>query len=128
MAVPRSGFGSFPWVSVALKLANDPPVILADEPTGNLDSQTGAAIFRLFGELASRGKTVVVVTHALESAFKIADRILILADGGVRALGTLAEIRRHPDARVQALLERRAATHEHDAAGYLDRLTAGADD
>ncbi len=44
-------------------LANDPPVILAYEPTGNLDSYTSDTIFRLFGELAAAGKTVVMVTH-----------------------------------------------------------------
>jgi len=69
-------------VAIARALANDPPVILADEPTGNLDSQTGAAIFRLFGLLASRGKTVVVVTHERDFAGLI-DRSVELADGVV---------------------------------------------
>jgi putative ABC transport system ATP-binding protein len=69
-------------VAIARALANDPPVILADEPTGNLDSQTGAAIFRLFGLLASRGKTVVVVTHERDFAGLI-DRSVELADGAV---------------------------------------------
>jgi putative ABC transport system ATP-binding protein len=69
-------------VAIARALANDPPVILADEPTGNLDSQTGAAIFRLFGLLASRGKTVVVVTHERDFAGLI-DRSIELADGVV---------------------------------------------
>ncbi len=69
-------------VAIARALANDPPVILADEPTGNLDSQTGAAIFRLFGELASRGKTVVVVTHEHDLAGLI-DRSVELVDGAM---------------------------------------------
>jgi len=69
-------------VAIARALANDPPVILADEPTGNLDSQTGAAIFQLFGELASRGKTLVVVTHERELARHI-DRSVELVDGVV---------------------------------------------
>jgi ABC-type lipoprotein export system ATPase subunit len=69
-------------VAIARALANDPPVILADEPTGNLDSHTGAAIFRLFGLLASRGKTVVVVTHERDFAGLI-DRSVELADGVV---------------------------------------------
>jgi len=69
-------------VAIARALANDPPVILADEPTGNLDSQTGASIFRLFGLLAARGKTVVVVTHERDFAGLI-DRSVELADGVV---------------------------------------------
>jgi putative ABC transport system ATP-binding protein len=67
-------------VAIARALANDPPVLLADEPTGNLDSQTGAAIFRLFGRLAAEGKTVVVVTHEREFS-SLLDRTVELADG-----------------------------------------------
>jgi putative ABC transport system ATP-binding protein len=69
-------------VAIARALANDPPVILADEPTGNLDSQTGAAILTLFGKLAAEGKTVVVVTHerGLSGLF---NRTVELADGVV---------------------------------------------
>jgi putative ABC transport system ATP-binding protein len=65
--------------AIARALANDPPIILADEPTGNLDSETGAAIFRLFGDLAREGKTVVVVTHERD-ALSHADRTVTLAD------------------------------------------------
>jgi putative ABC transport system ATP-binding protein len=68
--------------AIARALANDPPIILADEPTGNLDSETGAAIFRLFGDLAREGKTVVVVTHERD-ALSHADRTVTLADGRV---------------------------------------------
>jgi putative ABC transport system ATP-binding protein len=49
--------------AIARALANDPPVIVADEPTGNLDSQTATSIFELFAHLAKSGKTVIVVTH-----------------------------------------------------------------
>jgi putative ABC transport system ATP-binding protein len=69
-------------VAIARALANDPPVILADEPTGNLDSQTGAAVFRLFGDLAKDGKTVVVVTHERDAASAVS-RTITLADGRV---------------------------------------------
>ncbi|MGA2602295.1 MAG: ABC transporter ATP-binding protein [Bryobacteraceae bacterium] len=69
-------------VAIARALANDPPVILADEPTGNLDSQTGAAIMRLFARLAADGRTVVVVTHERELSGLI-DRGVELADGSV---------------------------------------------
>ena len=69
-------------VAIARSLVNDPFFILADEPTGNLDSQTGASILTIFDELASRGRTVVVVTHD-EAIGGQAHRIIRLADGRV---------------------------------------------
>ena len=69
-------------VAIARALANDPPVILADEPTGNLDSETSAEIFRLFGELAADGKTLLVVTHDPEAARSVS-RTITIADGCV---------------------------------------------
>lgn len=54
--------------AIARALANDPPIIVADEPTGNLDSQTASSIFLLFASLAQAGKTVIVVTHEKEFA------------------------------------------------------------
>ena len=68
--------------AIARALANDPPIVLADEPTGNLDSQTGDAVFALLVELAKGGKTVVVVTHEREIA-EIADEVVVLVDGRV---------------------------------------------
>ena len=69
-------------VAIARALANDPPVILADEPTGNLDSETSSAIFKLFGELSSEGKTLLVVTHDREAAASVS-RTVTIADGCV---------------------------------------------
>ena len=69
-------------VAVARAVVSNPSLILADEPTGNLDSQTGAAIFRLFGELAREGKTVIVVTHEREAGSAVS-RTVTLADGRV---------------------------------------------
>ena len=49
--------------AIARALANDPPLIVADEPTGNLDSKTAETVFALFNELVGEGKTIIIVTH-----------------------------------------------------------------
>jgi len=68
-------------VAIARSLANDPEIILADEPTGNLDTETGNAVLVLLKELSTRdGKTVILVTHDPEAA-EIADRVIRLRDG-----------------------------------------------
>jgi len=70
-------------VAVARALANDPEIILADEPTGNLDTESGQSILDLLKLLSTRdGKTVIIVTHDPEAA-AIADRIVRLRDGCV---------------------------------------------
>ena len=68
--------------AIARALANDPPLIVADEPTGNLDSRTAEQIFDLFRERAAAGKTIVMVTHDDDLAKK-ADRTIVVADGEV---------------------------------------------
>ncbi len=67
-------------VAVARALVNRPSIILADEPTGNLDSKTSAEIMRLFEEIHKMGNTIIVVTHEEEIA-KHAERIIRLKDG-----------------------------------------------
>lgn len=69
-------------VSIARALMNDPEIILADEPTGALDSQTGKEVMELFKEFKKRGKTVVMVTHDTHIA-QYADRIIFMKDGKV---------------------------------------------
>ena len=66
--------------AIARALANDPPIIVADEPTGNLDSNTADAVFHLFEELVSNGKTILMVTHDGDLAGRAA-RTLTIADG-----------------------------------------------
>jgi len=70
-------------VAIARALVNSPSIILADEPTGNLDSKTGKDIEKLFEELNKQGKTIVLVTHDTELA-KIASRKIILKDGVIK--------------------------------------------
>jgi putative ABC transport system ATP-binding protein len=67
-------------VAIARALVNDPSLLLADEPTGNLDSTTSDEIMRVFGELHSQGQTIVVVTHE-PSIAEHAERVVILRDG-----------------------------------------------
>lgn len=67
-------------VSIARSLANDPDIILADEPTGNLDSETGESIMDLLTELNEEGKTIIMVTHD-ENDAEYADRIIKIVDG-----------------------------------------------
>jgi len=68
--------------AVARALANDPPLLIADEPTGNLDSETAADLAGLFGRLVAEGKTLLVVTHDTALA-KAAHRVVRLRDGQV---------------------------------------------
>ena len=69
-------------VALARALANDPEVILADEPTGNLDSKRGEEIANMFNKLSDEGKTIILVTHDKDIA-KHADRIYKLKDGKI---------------------------------------------
>jgi len=69
-------------VAIARALANDPEVILADEPTGNLDSKKGKQIMSIFKKLNEEGKTIIMVTHDLEMA-KEAKRIIRIKDGRI---------------------------------------------
>ncbi|MCL4217293.1 MAG: ABC transporter ATP-binding protein [Candidatus Hydrogenedentes bacterium] len=76
-------------VAIARALANDPLVILADEPTGNLDSKSGTEILDLFDELQAQGKTLIMVTHSDEVSER-AERVIRLRDGYVEG-----DIRQH---------------------------------
>jgi len=69
--------------AIARALANDPPLLVGDEPTGNLDTRTADQIFALFADLAQRGKTLVMVTHDRELASRI-PHVVHVQDGTVR--------------------------------------------
>ncbi|MEV4539377.1 ABC transporter ATP-binding protein [Asanoa sp. NPDC049518] len=84
-------------VAIARALSNEPLVVLADEPTGNLDSAATLEVLRLFDELHSRGQTLVVVTHDARIA-AVADRVIAMRDGSfaddTRLVGTVYDGRR----------------------------------
>ncbi len=102
----------------------DPRILFCDEPSAGLDPVVASAlddlILRLRGAL---GMTIVVVTHEVESACKIADRMTLLDNGEVLFTGTVDEVRAHPSERIQNLLNRRAETDTIDPDEYLRRLT-----
>jgi putative ABC transport system ATP-binding protein len=71
-------------VAVARALVNDPPLLLADEPTGSLDSSTGDQVLALFRDLHEQGQTIIMVTHNLQAAGH-ADRMIHIQDGQIRS-------------------------------------------
>ncbi len=71
-------------VAIARSLANDPALLVADEPTGNLDDQTASSVIDLFGDLAGRGKTILMVTHDLDLARR-GSRIVTVAAGHIES-------------------------------------------
>ncbi len=68
--------------AIARALANDPPIIIADEPTGNLDSAAAEKVFELFSELSGKGKTIVMVTHDNDIASRMS-HVLTIKDGAL---------------------------------------------
>jgi putative ABC transport system ATP-binding protein len=78
--------------AIARALANDPPILLADEPTGNLDSATSASVLELFAALNREGRTIVVVTHERD-VVSFASRQVTIVDGRVAADRTESAVR-----------------------------------
>ena len=87
MANELSG-GQKQRVSIARALVHDPDIVLADEPTGNLDSQNGAEVMALLRQICDSGKSVVLVTHNMEHA-KNADNVIFIKDGVAEMRGGL---------------------------------------
>ena len=75
--------GEMQRVAIARALINSPPVLLADEPTGNLDSKNAGLIFKIFERLNKDGLTVIVVTHNMELA-KFSRKVILLEDGKIK--------------------------------------------
>jgi phospholipid/cholesterol/gamma-HCH transport system ATP-binding protein len=102
----------------------DPAVLFADEPSAGLDPVVSRSLDELILNLRDAlGTTIVVVTHELDSAFRIADRITILDRGNILLIGDVHEIRNSENERVQNLLHRRFEEEVLDPEAYLARLT-----
>jgi len=78
-------------VAIARALANKPDIILADEPTGNLDTKTGDKVMNFLQDLNKKGRTIIIVTHDPEVARKYAKTIYSIRDGKIEAHEKLAK-------------------------------------
>ncbi len=102
-------------IAIARALANDPPIVVADEPTGNLDSKTAESVFALFEDLVRQHKTLLMVTHDHDLARRVS-RTVLVADGEIieeylaRTFPTLEEAQL-----IWATRQLRAETHEPGA-------------
>lgn len=112
----------------ARAIVMDPRVLFCDEPSAGLDPVVASAIDDLIIDLRdAMGMSIVVVTHELESAFKIADRICVLDQGNILMAGTVKEVKASENERIQNLLNRRTEEEILDPDEYLRRLTAAKD-
>lgn len=101
----------------------DPKILFCDEPSAGLDPVIAAALDDLLLRMReAMGMTIVVVTHELESAFRIADRITVLDQGRILLTGTAEELRETKSERIQNLLQRRTEEEIVDPEEYLERL------
>lgn len=110
--------------ALARAIVMDPKLLFFDEPSAGLDPVVSAELDELILRLRrALNMTLVVVTHELDSAFKVADRIAVLDQGEVLMVGTVEQVRHSGDQRIQDLLNRRPRAIEMDADAYLRRLT-----
>ncbi len=110
--------------ALARAMIMDPELLFCDEPSAGLDPVVSSALDDLILKLRdAMGMTIVVVTHELDSAFKIADRIAVLDQGRILTVGSVDEVRSCDQPRVQNLLNRRFEEEVLDPDAYLARLT-----
>ena len=117
--------GMIKRAAFARAIVMDPKVLFCDEPSAGLDPIVASAIDDLILSLRdAMGMSIVVVTHELESAFRIADRICVLDKGHILMTGTVDEVKASDNERIQNLLNRRTEEEILDPDEYLKRLTA----
>jgi len=120
--------GMIKRAALARAVVMDPRILFCDEPSAGLDPVVSSAIDELILNMReAMGMSIVVVTHELESAFKIADRICVLDKGNILMVGTVEEVRNSTNERIQNLLNRRSEAEVLDPDEYLKRLTAAND-
>jgi phospholipid/cholesterol/gamma-HCH transport system ATP-binding protein len=116
--------GMLKRAAVARAIVMDPDLLFFDEPSAGLDPVVSSALDDLILLLRDAlNMTIVVVTHELESAFKIADRVTVLDQGKILMVDSIEAIRQSDNERIQNLLSRRAEDAVVDAESYLKRLT-----
>ncbi len=116
--------GMLKRAGLARAIIMDPKLLFFDEPSAGLDPVVAAELDELILRIRkAMGITVVVVTHELDSAFKIADRITVLDQGEIVVTGTVDEVKNTANERVQDLLNRKPRDEAIDADEYLRRLT-----
>ncbi len=106
--------------SLARALALDPEILFFDEPSAGLDPIIGAGIDQLILRLKEAFRmTMIIVTHEMQSAFQIADRMCMLDRGRILAVGTAEEIRKHPHPRVRQFLQRIPDAFDEGSSSYI---------
>jgi phospholipid/cholesterol/gamma-HCH transport system ATP-binding protein len=118
--------GMIKRAALARSVVMDPKLLFCDEPSAGLDPVVASALDELILRLRDAfGMTIVVVTHELESAFTIADRITVLDRGTILTIGSVEEVRNSGNERVQNLLTRQTEDVVVDVDKYMCRLTDG---
>lgn len=115
--------GMIKRAAVARAIIMDPKLIFLDEPSAGLDPVVAAGLDELILQLRASGASLVVVTHELESAFKIADRITVLDHGRILVSDTVERVKASTNERVQALLTRKVEHVRHTPEEFLRTLT-----
>ena len=116
--------GMIKRAAFARAIVMDPKILFCDEPSAGLDPVVASALDDLILRMRDAlGMSIVVVTHELDSAFKIADRMTVLDRGKILFIGTPDELRGDQSERIQNLLHRRTETDIVEPEEYLRRLT-----